>query len=243
MKADGSLQMSADIMTMQFVGKGSVQSQSAIGGNTVPSTALVPADFSKNQLIAVRSPFGAARFTPFFSSGAGFYNYACAAPVGSTLEYWIFEEARMLSNVPGWGLRLRNEAGQVTYHSDYDNLRIVGLLDADTASFDPGRAYATIAPSIAGVNQTTEPAMPYTQNNLPAPDPEDGSSYPSSTRWRRQNNGKLYGAAVNGGTVSRASVSFDDVVVQTNIGPLPAAAQTYWSRSLQGMLIVDVTGL
>lgn len=82
-----------------------------------------------------------------------------------TIEYWIFDRVPTNDPLPTFGLVVRNEAGQVTYHSDAKAARVDALLqltqgNANAAvATDPARSYGVAfgAPDKGGYYDGTFP--------------------------------------------------------------------------------------
>lgn len=240
-RADGSVQFDASAAAYQLVAKGAAPVGQRYGGNTTPGTALVPiTGLGDTRLIAVSSTFGAARSGVVQLSGQWYATYGCAVgPGAGTLNYWIFELATKLVASPV-GLTLRNPAGQVTYSSDYDVMRLAEIFSGTPLSLDASRTYATVAPSFAGHRRAPAGAVYYINGKATL---WDGSDYPASTSWAYDNDGKLYGMSVNGGAIASATISYDDVRSQLGFGSTPPPYPPDWTKPLGNVLVLDVTGL
>jgi len=211
-------------------------------GNTGPSTILIPTPASyKTRVIAVRASFFVAKWGITDITGNGDYRamYSCSTnQANQPVEYWVFDLATNLAG-SGVGLKLRDpDTGQVIYNSNYDSLRIAGIVGDGGGTFTAGRKYAAILPAISGHNQTTDTLYRDGQAFL-----DDGQEYGYAT-WSRQVDGKLYGVKWENETCSFGEVSFDDVIGQTpGYAQQPDPPTVWWDNPLGNVIIADVTAL
>lgn len=214
-------------------------------GNTSPSVINVPTLTSDvPRLIATRAGFYVAKYATRVINGITHASFSCSvASDNQPVEYWIFQEAVYL-DTPGTGLKMRNpETGQVIYNSDYDSCRmsdIPPVVVGSSMTYIAGRKYASIMPSIAGHNQTTDALL---MDGRPVIDKEDGGSG-GSHNWSRRNDGKLYGVRWINETFDIGTVSFDDVIVAApGYANEPDPQQVWWSNPINRVIVVDVTAL
>ena len=229
-RADGAIQFDSSALTYQVIGKGTVNVQSRVGGNTTPGSALIPIPTPST---------GKAGSTQI--NGQTYAHYACSTASG-TLSYWMFDLSSNMPRSPG-GLTLRNPAtGAIVYSSDYDMFRVVGLLNGvgSSVALDGARAYAVAQQDWAGHRRPASPGDYYVNGSRNL---WDGEPQPSTTAWSYQNDGKLYGTRVSGGTIDSAEISWDDVRGQLGTGSNPPPYPPDWTRPLGNALIVDVTDL
>ena len=241
-RPDGRIQFDASALTFQLVGKGSVNVQGKVAGNTTPGSALIPIpSASATRVLAVAAPFFTAKAGTTQINGQTYAHYACSVASG-TVSYWMFDLSSNMPRSPG-GLTLRNpQTGAIIYSSDYDVFRVVDRLTSvgDSRSLDASRTYAVAQQDFAGHRRPLAPGSYFLNGQEII---WDGTPQGRDSSWSYQNDGKLYGTRVSGGSISSAEVSWDDVRGQLGFGPTPPDYPPDWTRPLGNALIVDVTGL
>lgn len=237
---NGKLQFDGNFASFYLHSRGPGTTQAGIGGNTVPSTLRVPI---RNQydpaIIATRAGFTVARSGVQQSGNDWYALFACNAPVGSSVEWWKFYQAVDLT-IPSYGMYCQNEAGQVTYSSDYDSLRIAAVVGQNqTFPALPGdRLYATVQAPFAGYRAYTES---YRRNGAPA---DPGGDYEDDAQWSVLVDSKLIGTSWNGAAPSVGEVSWDDVYVLLNYGRNPQPPTDFpWEIPMTLMMVADVTDI
>ena len=255
---DGGLQLDCDLATYFMRAKGQASTTTRTVGNSSPSslTITLPPGYVL-PFVAVQCAAGKIGLLRTFenSDGSVSYAYVSDAPVGSTVNYWVFDNPVALSPSNG-GVTLFDDQGRVTYSSDYGPMMAVDVLalGAEPGSFydrpwaplqasstRPGRSLA-FAQSCYGGHRNKGMLVAYGASGPTRPEP--GRRY----TWRFANDGKLYGARADGDTVTMGAISFDDVssTVGTNI--TETEAQSRYDAILDFVvrgigLVVDVTNL
>lgn len=240
-RQDGALQFDAGLMTMALIGKGSVASQARVSGTSTPSSILIPLpDLSTPIIIAVQCPVVAARCGRYVSNGQPVAHLACAGPVGTALRYWLFGQSNRFPPT-GVGLELYDSSGNLTYSSARPVCNVAAILpgEGQSVTLADGRQYAVATQEFTG--RDTNNGRIYKDGV--AWEPGDGGNTASSS-WSFQNDGKLFGSSVNGGTIVTGNVSYNDGRKGTGTGrtPIYPPASAKWYRAMGAALVVDVTG-
>ena len=258
---DGSLQLDCDFATYFLRLKGTAYTATRTFGNTNPSglTITIPAGFVL-PLVAVQCAAGRVGLFRSYKPGDGTtqYQYVSSAPVGSPVNYWVFDNPLVLGPAVG-GLTLFDESGRVTFSSDYAPMVAVDVLTAGGVSGDfydrawvntvggsttrPGRSLA-FAQSCYGGHRIKGDLLAYGAGGPVLVDEGTSTRY----TYRYNNNGKVYGASSTGDTVSFGSITFDDVQVLVGNNMTYSQALARYNETTDFMvrgvgLVVDVTYL
>lgn len=241
-RADGAVQFDTSCLSFQLIGKGTVNVQSRLGGNTNPGSVLIPQNgYNSTRVIATRSSFTIGRAGSTTVNNQFYLHYASSQSSGS-VDYWVFELSSNLARSPG-GLTLRNpDNGQIIYSSDYDMFkardRISGV--GQSKNLDSSKVWAAAQMDFAGHRIAPDSGVYYINGQAEI---WDGGSRPNDTNWAYNNNGKVYGTRFNGSTVYTEEISWDDVRANLGNGSEPPPFPPDWSRPLGTVLLVDVTDL
>jgi hypothetical protein len=240
-RADGGLQFDAGLMTMTLIGKGTVYTQAPLSGRSVVSSALVPLpNLSDPIIMAIQTPYFAARAGRYMNGSQAVAHYATAGAIGSPLRYWLFGKTNSFppANV---GLELFDQAGNLTYSSSRPICAIASVLNGSgqSATLWGGREFAMSAQEWTGYRSARAGLY---RNGVPW---EPGDSSTSVATWSYNQETFLYGCAVNGVTVATAGVNYDSG--RTTLGssrePIYPPANATWTRPMGSVLVIDVTGL
>ncbi len=243
-RVDGSLQFDDSITPYVYSSRGTVTTIDARNSdphysNSSPSTALIPMNYEADELILLRmdDQHAYARYANLPRNGSWNHIYHTSAPVGTTVYYYRFVQSTTIVGDLGYGLHMFNEGGQRTFHSNMRPLIPVAILDGvgSSTSLNTARTYASLVPTLAGRDILTYDGT-YEDNF-------DDKGKLIYRGWNGQNDGKLYGVQwLNNYTPRLTEVSFNDVGVQTPADTQPPNQSSY-NIPLNGVMIVDVTGL
>lgn len=221
--------------------------QARIGGNTNPSTMLVPlAGFARPRVaVVVAGGYAAALYNKYVSGGVTYWNFASNAPVGTAFTYYVFDAITQIPGPSGmFQLYAENPGGAAStliFDSGYWAMKGIGLLG-------PGGSARTMTGRSLAVGCGSFLARRSYQSAVCM---DGGQAHPLDdgpcSNVRVQVDGKLYGARITGGgeTISLASISFDDV----SAGAGNKAAYEAFMAAGNGydvtgqIMIVDVTGI
>jgi hypothetical protein len=238
--ADGVLQADANLFGYFCRKSATVTSIADPGfGWTSPSVFIVPKTTYTYPLFAFRSNgHRIARVT----TQDGDHVFASSAPIGTTLDYFAFDWAPTLpAPASGFGIEMRNDAGQRTFVSDQFPMRVAALMTTGSQTFT-GKTMAVALPR-TGAYRTAGPIR-YNKGGVevlrPEGEPWDFPADYDETFYDQESD--LYGGSVtnSGQTVNFELVSFNNI----QIGPEPGDILVLpdFDRPVP-ILAVDVTGI
>lgn len=218
---NGALQFSSNVMTFAFIGSGTVTS-AGVSGMGVSETSRFTIPGSAGRIVAIAGggghqfAFSGTRPSP---SDAVF---ATTAPAGTTFKYYLFDVHSVLS-ATGTGLELWDDFGQLTFSSNYKQLRSLAILQSGGLSSHTawGRQLAVAQMVFCGYLQ-------YSNEEKET----DG--------WYYDQDFSLYGASItdSGQTASLGIVPYG----VGRYGPFPRMPTNAFDKPAT-MMVVDVTGL
>jgi hypothetical protein len=254
-RPDGTIQFDANIAPYVFQNKGTVQTFNVQQRYpqwtcSAPSSFFVPMNYDADEVIAITMPNGHAysKYATLASYGGSNLNgwqhiYHTTAPAGSTITYYRFQSMINVS-VPSNGpaLRLRNDAGQLTFSSAMRPAIVAGTLSGNgsTINLNGSRAYASIIQSFAGYEQS------HFDGSYEEYTDEKGMVY--ARYWNGYSTTKMYGIRTNNAaSASVVEVPFYDTQYNMLMSGAyqynPPADSSQFNLPLQNALMVDVTGI
>ena len=248
------LAASADTFSWFLRKSGTGTTTTRASGNSSPSSARVPNGGISyiNKLVAIRidGGYGAA---PLSGDLNNFF-FCTDAPIGTGFSYYIYDRLTN-AQVSNSGLEVRDASDTLVFSANYRPAKILAMLGTPTGQgytpsgfyADPtsatftGKTLAFACLSFAGHNRSG-PLGADRCNNIEGI--YDGLDY--CDNWQGNNDGKLYGAAISGSTVTATPVSFDDVIVDYGPGTkmdIDAARDATEWQIPSKIFVLDVTGV
>lgn len=215
------LQFSSEMFTMYLRRSGSavVESSSLINAVRIPGSETYP-----NALIALAGG-GGYIFAPAFSArSSGQRLFDTSAPVGTTVEYFLYEPSSALPPSP-YGLECLNAAGQITFSAFHRPLLVTDRLSAiyggGATISRPGRKLAFCSLAFAGFNSYYDEV-----EETPG-------------QWYANHDLFLYGAFSSDGG---SRISTANLILQTGyVGPFPGGIPDTAFDVSSTIFVMDVT--
>lgn len=139
----GNLVIDSDYKNLCMRGKGSINTTTLVGSCSGVSFQI--SGLSATPLVVVSSTLGATAHVSAFAAGVATVEILCGGAVGSTVQYWVFDEPGVA--VAPQYLAVYNAAGQCVFNAAEKYMRVVAnyALPAVTGAgitLPSGRTYA-----------------------------------------------------------------------------------------------------
>lgn len=231
--ASGVLNISTEFLTYFCRKTSTATTVTRQGGNTNPSSLIIPVTGYVNPIVAF---VGTAGLALSGKNVGGDLVFACSAVIGTVITYYLFDQS---NNLPATtvGMELRNAAGQIVFNtSSHPMLALAAMVSpgAGTQQF-LGKTVA-VAPMAFGGHRYAG-TLYCNSGGLRI---WDGSSACSNVQY--QNDGKVYGGKCTAtDTASQATISWDDVKISCGTDTSYTVPPNYDAPVT--ILALDVTGI
>ena len=141
-RADGSLQLDAEVRVPCFLGKGSVTTTAITG---YPSNSLAKIPVGTNEFISV----GSSAYCFFGAKRDGYQEIFVGAAAGATVDWYKWGYAPPTAT---FGFQVWNASGQLVFDATQKPLNVAAIAGLGTTSLTAGRTYSFLASQVRVVN-------------------------------------------------------------------------------------------
>lgn len=239
--ASGILNVSTEFLTYFCRKTSTATTVARVGGNTNPSSLVIPVTGYTNPIVAFVGTNGLALSG---KDASGNLVFACTAAVGVVITYYLFDQSNNLP-ISHVGLQLHNAAGQIVFNTSSHPMLALGAILSPNAT---GSLTTTVSTQYTGKTVAIAPmAMGGHRkagilfcNASGTTTIWNGSSACGDVQY--QNDGKVYGGKCSAtDTVLTSIISWDDVKISAGNSTSYTIPPDY--NAPVTILAIDVTGI